>query len=108
MDCFVASAPRNDDQKVARDAAPKIRHTREGGYPVRRELSIPLLASRNTGSSAFADDDERGRLATASARVLQIHSAHKRATVLEVDRCTAVLKAGAQARPRLRLILPMG
>jgi hypothetical protein len=35
------------------------RHTRAGGYPVRREFSIPSLASRNTGPSAFADDDER-------------------------------------------------
>ena len=26
-------------------------------YPVRRELSVPSRASRNTGSSAFADDD---------------------------------------------------
>jgi hypothetical protein len=38
------------------------RHTRAGGYPVRREFSIPSLTPRNTtGSSAFADDDERRR-----------------------------------------------
>ena len=30
------------------------------GDPVRREFSNPSLTSRNTGSSAFADDDERG------------------------------------------------
>ena len=33
--------------------------TGSGGYPVRRELSIPSLTPRNTGSSAFANDDER-------------------------------------------------
>jgi hypothetical protein len=43
------------------------RHTREGGYPVRRAFSIPSLASRNTGSSGPSaqlrirpDDDEHG------------------------------------------------
>src|SRR5712675_1437101 len=33
------------------------RHTREGGYPVRRGFSFPSLMSRNTGSPAFAGDD---------------------------------------------------
>src|SRR5712672_3930574 len=33
------------------------RHTRAGGYPVRRGFSAPLQAPWNTGSSAFADDD---------------------------------------------------
>ena len=33
--------------------------TGSGGYPVRRDLSFPSLTPRNTGSSAFADDDER-------------------------------------------------
>src|SRR5882757_7467647 len=33
------------------------RHTRAGGYPVRRRFSAPSQALWNTGSSAFADDD---------------------------------------------------
>jgi hypothetical protein len=35
------------------------RHTRECGYPVRRELSLLSRTPRNTGSPAFAGDDDR-------------------------------------------------
>ena len=34
-------------------------HLRGGGEPVRRVLSIPIATLWNTGSSAFADDDDR-------------------------------------------------
>jgi hypothetical protein len=38
----------------------KSSYPAQAGYPVRRGFSIPSLAFRNTGSSAFADDDGRG------------------------------------------------
>src|SRR3984893_19568149 len=36
--------------------------TGSSGYPVRRGLSTPSLTPRNTGSPAFAGDDDRGVL----------------------------------------------
>src|ERR1700761_4915694 len=40
------------------DAYLNRRHTRQGGYPVRRDVSAQVQTPRNTGSSAFADDDD--------------------------------------------------
>src|ERR1700687_6246885 len=37
------------------------RHARESGHPVRRDVSVRKEPARNTGSSAFADDDDSAR-----------------------------------------------
>src|ERR1700692_1141491 len=50
---------------------PGYRHAREGGHPVRRAVSAQSPTPRNTGSSAFADDDDAMERAPSSS-LLQI------------------------------------
>jgi hypothetical protein len=68
MDCFrlrqTATADRSSQGLLAMTSMTMLRlppsYPAKAGYPVRRELSALSQTPRNTGSSAFADDDEPG------------------------------------------------